>query len=467
MNTKNPNKLPPQNLDAEQAVLAAVLMDNQAINACMERIKAKDFYKEGHRLIYDQMVTLSEKGEPVDLVTLSSALQNSGRLDQAGGASYLSLLVDGVPVASNIESYVKIIKEKSLLRELISTAGAIATDCYEQEKEINDLIDQAESRLFAISENRSQKSFTQINELVVDGYKLIEELYESKGELTGLDTGFKELNEKTSGLQRGDLIIVAARPSMGKTSFALNLVTNAAQNSNAKVAFFSLEMGKEQLVMRMMTSEARIDATRVRKGELVDQDWPKLSAAADRLSQMGIYIDDKPAQSNYEIRAKCRRLAKDKGLDLVVIDYLQLMRGSDKVNSREQEISEISRSLKALAKELQVPVIALSQLNRSLENRTNKRPIMSDLRESGAIEQDADVIAFIYRDVVYNPESEDQNVAEIIIGKQRNGPIGTTRLSFVNSQTRFEDLEFDSSYDEYEAPMSEEMDDDEFIIGDR
>lgn len=444
-------------------------MDNHALNLCMDSIKSQDFYKEGHRLIFETMLKLSDRGEPVDLVTLSAALQTGGQLDEAGGASYIAHLVESVPVASNVESYAKIIREKAILRRLITASGEIATDCYTEEKEVNEIVDQAESRLFAIAESKNQKSFTEMRHLVVDSYKLIEQLYETKGQLTGLDTGFKDLNLSTNGFQKGDLIIVAARPSMGKTAFALNLAANAAKGSEARVALFSLEMPKEQLVMRMMTSEAHVDATRVRKGELEDADWPKLMAAADRLSQLGIFIDDKPAQSTYEIRAKCRRLAKDGGLDLVVVDYLQLMRGSDRLNSREQEISEISRSLKALAKELGIPVIALSQLNRSLENRTNKRPIMSDLRESGAIEQDADVISFIYRDVVYNPDTEDQNVAEIIIAKQRNGPIGTVRLSFINSQTRFEDLEFDPSYDEYSGPEAPgpDMDEDEFIIGDR
>lgn len=472
MKDNNSSKTPPHNLEAEEAILAAILIDNQSLNPCMEILKSEDFYKQGHRLIYQNMLHLSEKGEPVDLVTLSAALQSRGVLEQAGGASYLSHLVDSIPVPGNVESYAKIVKDKSLLRGLIHVSGEIVTDCFSSDKDVSDVIDQAESKLFAISENRDKKSFTKISNLVVDSYKLIEKLFENKGELTGLDTGFKDFNEKTNGLQPGDLIIVAGRPSMGKTAFALNLAVNAAKHSRAKIAIFSLEMGKEQLVMRMMTSEARINAGDVSKGVLTDRDWPKLSAAADQLSQLDIFIDDQAGLSSYEIRAKCRRLAKERGLDFILIDYLQLMRGSDKASSREQEISEISRSLKALAKELHVPVVALSQLNRSLENRVNKRPLMSDLRESGAIEQDADVIAFIYRDVVYNPETEDQNVAEIIIGKQRNGPIGTTRLSFINSQTRFEDLAFDSAYDNY-APASQgqaatqDYADDDFIIGDR
>lgn len=437
-------KIPPQSIEAEQAVLASVLMDNDALNVCVEHIKPEDFYKEAHKIVFRSMMELSDRSDPVDLVTIGGYLSDKSLLDQVGGAAYLSYLVDGVPVASNVESYAKLVREKSLVRSLIAASTEIVTDCYNEPGNVSELIDRAESRLFAVSGQREKKGFAAAKDLVYEGYKLIEKLYERQSHLTGLATGFKDMDEMTGGLQKGDLFIIAGRPSMGKTAFALNLAVNAARFSNATVAVYSLEMGKEQLMMRMMTSEARIDAGRIRKGELHDDDWPKLTKAADLLSQQKIFIDDQPAQSTFEIRAKARRLAKEHGLDLVIIDYLQLIRGSGSTYSREQEISEISRSLKALAKEMQVPVIALSQLNRSVETRDDKRPRMSDLRESGAIEQDADVISFVYRDVVYHPDTPDQNVAEIIVGKHRNGAIGKVRLAFLNEYTRFEDLVYDA-----------------------
>lgn len=439
------SKVPPQSLEAEQAVLASILMENHALNLCAEILKPDDFYKEAHCLIYRAMMELSEKGDPVDLVTLGEFLQTKSALDKVGGASYLSYLVDGIPVASNVESYAKLVREKSIVRSLITAATEVVTDCYSGQLPVSDLIDQAESRLFQISNQKDKKSFSSAKELVVEGYKLIEKLYENQSHLTGLATGFRDLDELTGGLQKGDLFIIAGRPAMGKTAFVLNLAVNAARHSGASVAVYSLEMGKEQLMMRMMTSEARIDATRIRRGELSDTDWPQLTKAADILSQQKIFIDDQPAQTTFEIRAKARRLAKEHGLDLIIVDYLQLVRGVSGTYSREQEISEISRSLKALAKELRVPVLALSQLNRSVETRDDKRPRMSDLRESGAIEQDADIISFVYRDVVYNPETPEPNVAEIIIGKHRSGPIGKVRLAFLNEFTRFEDLVYDSS----------------------
>jgi replicative DNA helicase len=419
-------------------------MDNDALNVCVEHIKPEDFYKEAHKIVFRSMMELSDRSDPVDLVTIGGYLSDKSLLDQVGGAAYLSYLVDGVPVASNVESYAKLVREKSLVRSLIAASTEIVTDCYNEPGNVSELIDRAESRLFAVSGQREKKGFAAAKDLVYEGYKLIEKLYERQSHLTGLATGFKDMDEMTGGLQKGDLFIIAGRPSMGKTAFALNLAVNAARFSNATVAVYSLEMGKEQLMMRMMTSEARIDAGRIRKGELHDDDWPKLTKAADLLSQQKIFIDDQPAQSTFEIRAKARRLAKEHGLDLVIIDYLQLIRGSGSTYSREQEISEISRSLKALAKEMQVPVIALSQLNRSVETRDDKRPRMSDLRESGAIEQDADVISFVYRDVVYHPDTPDQNVAEIIVGKHRNGAIGKVRLAFLNEYTRFEDLVYDA-----------------------
>lgn len=439
------SKVPPQSLEAEQAVLASILMDNDALNVCIEHLKPDDFYKDAHKKIFQCMMELSEKSEPVDLVTLGTYLQNKNLLDQVGGASYLSHLVDNVPVASNVESYAKLVREKSLVRGLISAATEIVSDCYESQEDVSLLIDQAESKLFAISNQKEKKGFAAAKDLVVEGYKMIEKLFERKSHITGLATGFKDLDKKTGGLQKGDLVIIAGRPAMGKTAFALNLAVNTAKLNSASVAIFSLEMPREQLIMRMMTSEARIDNERIRKGDLHDTDWPQLTKAADILSQQKIFIDDQPAQTTFEIRAKSRRLAREHGLDLIIVDYLQLMRGATKTFSREQEISEISRSLKALAKELKVPVLALSQLNRSVESRDDKRPRTSDLRESGAIEQDADIISFVYRDVVYNQETVDQNVAEIILGKHRNGEIGTVRLAFLKEFTRFEDMVYDPS----------------------
>lgn len=454
------SKIPPQSLEAEQAVLASILMDEHALNLCQEYIKPDDFYKEAHKLIYQSMLDLSGKSDPVDLVTLGTHLEKKSQIDQIGGAVYLAHLVDSVPVASNVESYAKLVREKALVRGLIQAASEIVTDCFEAGDDVADLVDRAESRLFQVSDsnNIDKKSFAQAKDLVVESYRMIERLYENSSHLTGLTWGFHELDEKTGGMQKGDLVIVAGRPSMGKTAFALNAAVNAASLGGASVAVFSLEMSKESLMMRMMTSEARIDAQRIRKGQITDGDWPKLTKAADTLSQQKIFIDDQAGITTFDIRAKSRRLKKEHGLDLILVDYLQLIRGIRNMQSREQEISEISRSLKSLAKELHVPVVALSQLNRSVETRENKRPKMSDLRESGAIEQDADIISFIYRDAVYNPDTPDQNIAEIIIGKQRNGPIGTCRLAFMNEYTRFEDLTYDpqSGYvppEDFSPPM--------------
>jgi replicative DNA helicase len=440
-------KIPPQNLEAEQAILASILIDNHALNICLEYIKSDDFYKEAHKIIYSAMIELNERNEPTDLVTLNHHLENKNNIELVGGSAYLSHLVDSVPTAANVAAYSKLVREKSLLRKLIQAGTDIVTDCFQSEQEVGDLLDTAEHKIFSVSEQKVSKGFSPVKDLVKTSYKMIEDLFENKSKITGVPTGFTDFDEQTAGLHKGELIIVAGRPSMGKTAFAINIVENAAMEKNAKVAVFSLEMSKESLVMRMLTSQARIDASSVRIGDLKESDWPKLLGAADTLAHMNVFIDDQPGQSSLEIRAKVRRLAKEVGgLDLIVVDYLQLMRAGIKTQSREQEISEISRSLKGIAKELKVPVIALSQLNRSLENRTNKRPMMSDLRESGAIEQDADLIVFIYRDEVYDTNTPDKGVAEIIIGKQRNGVIGTSRLAFVSQFTRFEDLAFEQDY---------------------
>jgi replicative DNA helicase len=433
-------KVPPQNLEAERAVLGAILMDNETVYTVMEILEPSAFYQPSHRLIFSTMLDLSERGEPIDIVTLTDRLRSAGSLDKAGGPDYIPTLADEVPTSAGVANYAKIVKEKATLRNLIETSSEIVQDCFDAPGDVDQLLDEAERRIFAISEERIRSGFLSMKEIVKSSFKTIESLYEKKEHITGVPSGFADIDELTSGFQSSDLIIIAGRPSMGKTAFCLNVAQYASMQKQLTVAVFSLEMAKEQLVMRMLCSEARIDAHRLRSGFLGQTDWPKLSTAAGRLADAAIYIDDTPALSSMEMRAKTRRLKADKGLDLVIVDYLQLMSSRRRSDSREQEISEISRSLKALAKELGVPVVALSQLNRGVESRMDKRPILADLRESGAIEQDADVIIFIYRDEVYNKESMEKGIAEIIIGKQRNGPVGTRKLTWLDKYTRFEDL---------------------------
>ena len=416
-------------------------MDNETVYTVMEILEPPAFYQPSHRLIFSTMLDLSERGEPIDIVTLVDRLRSAGSLDKAGGPDYIPTLADEVPTSAGVANYAKIVKEKAVLRNLIETSTEIVQDCFEAPGDVDQLLDEAERRIFAISEERIRSGFLSMKEIVKSSFKTIESLYEKKEHVTGVPTGFADIDELTSGFQPSDLIIIAGRPSMGKTAFCLNVAQYASMNKKLTVAVFSLEMAKEQLVMRMLCSEARIDAHRLRSGFLGQTDWPKLSTAAGRLADASIYIDDTPALSSMEMRAKTRRLKADKGLDLVIVDYLQLMSGrSTRSDNREQEISEISRSLKALAKELGVPVVALSQLNRGVESRMDKRPILADLRESGAIEQDADVIIFIYRDEIYNKESMEKGIAEIIIGKQRNGPVGVRKLTWLDKYTRFEDL---------------------------
>ncbi|MDP1989864.1 MAG: replicative DNA helicase [Syntrophales bacterium] len=436
------HKVPPQNLEAEQSVLGGILLDNLALNTVLELLETDDFYSEGHRKIFSAIVELSNRNEPCDLITLSNILKNQKRIDKVGGTAYLASLVDNVPSAVNIAYYAKIIKEKSILRRLIGTATEILNKSYDAGMDIDSVLDEAEHAIFEISENKIRPSFHPIREIIKDSFKTIERLYAKKELVTGVATGFDKIDDITSGLQNSDLIIIAGRPSMGKTAFALNIAQFAALEMGVPVAIFSLEMAKEQLATRMLASEARVDSQRLRKGFLGETDWPKLTTAAGRLSEAPIYIDDTPAITVIEMKAKSRRLKAEAGLGLIILDYLQLMRGGAYKDSREQEISEISRSLKALAKELSVPVVALSQLNRKVEDRTSRRPQMADLRESGAIEQDADLIAFIYRDEVYNrsDDNPDKGIAEIIIGKQRNGPTGTVKLAFQEKYTRFENL---------------------------
>jgi len=433
-------RVPPHHLEAEQAVLSGILIDSEALGRVIEIIGAEDFYRESHRKIFQAMIALYQKSEPTDMLMVSNELTSRGELEAVGGSSYLATLVDYLPSSAPIVSYSKIVKEKSMLRSLINAATEIIAKGYEGSDDVDRFLDDAEKIIFQVSEKKLRQSFYPVKDIVKDAFKAIETLYEKKEAVTGVATGFKDLDKMTCGLQPSDLIIIAGRPSMGKTAFALNIAEYAACERKTCVAVFSLEMSKEQLVQRMLCGAAKVDGSKLRGGFLKESDWPKLTRAAGKLSEAPFYIDDTPALSVLEMRAKARRLKREQGLGMIVVDYLQLMRGLSSGESREREISEISRGLKALAKELSVPVIALSQLNRSVESRTDKRPQLSDLRESGAIEQDADVIAFIYRDEVYNKGTPDRGVAEIIIGKQRNGPIGTARLAFLHEYTRFEDL---------------------------
>ncbi len=435
-------KLPPQNIEAEQSILGSILLENSAINAVQEILKKEDFYSEAHRKIFSSIEELADRNEPVDLITLSNALQAKNSLDAAGGVAYLASLVDNVPSAANAANYARIVKEKAVLRGLIASATEIINSCYETGSDVDDVLDKAEHSIFEISENKIRTSFYPMKEIVKESFKAIEDLFTRKELITGVPTGFHKIDDMTSGMQNSDLIIIAGRPSMGKTAFALNIAQYAALETQTPVAIFSLEMSKEQLAFRMLASEAKVDSQRMRKGFLGETDWPKLTTAAGRLSEAPLFIDDTPAITVLEMKAKSRRLKADAGLGLIIVDYIQLMRAGSNTTSREQEISEISRSLKALAKELRVPVIALSQLNRRVEERPNRRPQMSDLRESRAIEQDADLIAFIYRDEVYNKSEDnpDKGTAEIIISKQRNGPTGAVKLAFLDKFTTFENL---------------------------
>ena len=435
-------KLPPQNLEAEQSVLGGVLIENEAVNKVMEILHGEDFYRDAHRKIFNALITLSERDEPADLITLTNELRKANQLDSVGGASYVASLIDSVPTAANIEYYAKIVREKAILRKLIETSTDIITQSYEDRGDVESFLDEAERAIFEISERRVKPSFYSIRDIVKESFKTIERLFEKKEFVTGVPSGFKELDRLTAGFHASDLIIVAGRPSMGKTALCLNLAQYAAIEKRVPVAIFSLEMSKEQLVIRMLCSEAQVEGTRLRTGFLMESDWPKLTLAAGNVSDAPIFIDDTAAMSVLELRAKARRLKGEHGLGMVIIDYLQLMKGRTRVESRQQEISEISRSLKALAKELTIPVIAVSQLSRKTEERTGNRPQLSDLRESGAIEQDADLILFLYRDEIYNRSEENPNkgVAEVIIGKQRNGPIGLIKLAFFDKFTTFKEL---------------------------
>ena len=434
----------PHNLEAEKCVLGAILINNHGFNQAAEVIDAQDFFRDAHRRIFEKMVALTDRSEPVDLVTLKDELARSGELDEVGGPAYIAALTDGVPRSANVEYYAKIVKERSTLRRLIQSATDVLSRAYDAEEDADLLLDEAERSIFQIAEHRMRAGFVRLGELVDSGYQLIEQLQAQKGLVTGVPTGFVDLDEMTSGFQKSDLVIVAARPSMGKTSFVLNLALHCGIEAGKSVGIFSLEMSKEQLFMRMLTSEARVDAHRFRGGFLGEQDYARLVDAFARLHDAKVFIDDTPSVGILEMRAKSRRLKLEHGLDMIVVDYLQLMQGRGRFESRQQELASISRSLKILAKELDVPIVALSQLSRAPEARSDHRPQLSDLRESGALEQDADVVMFIFREDMYavdgerNPETE--GTAEIIIGKQRNGPTGTVRLAFLKQYTRFENL---------------------------
>jgi replicative DNA helicase len=437
-------RVPPHSLEAEQSVLGGLLLDNSAWDRIADLTSADDFYRFDHRLIYAAIAKLVERSRPADVVTVHEQLQNEGKAAECGGLQYLNALAQETPSAANIRRYAEIVRDRAILRQLITVSDEIATQSLNpQGKETRAILDEAESKIFNISEagSRGQTGFQDIQSLLGQVLTRVDELYhrDNTSDVTGVPTGFVDLDRMTSGLQSGDLVIVAGRPSMGKTAFSLNMAENVAIDQGLPVAVFSMEMGGTQLAMRMLCSVGRIDQQRVRTGRLIEEDWTRLTAAMQKMQEAQIFIDETPALNSLEVRARTRRLARQYGkLGLVVIDYLQLMSSASSGENRATEISEISRSLKGLAKELGCPVVALSQLNRSLEQRPNKRPVMSDLRESGAIEQDADVILFIYRDEVYNPDSQDKGTAEIIIGKQRNGPIGTVRLTFVGPLTKFE-----------------------------
>ena len=434
----------PHNLEAERSVLGAILLHNDAFNLAAEVIDSRDFFRDAHRRIFDKMVKLSERGDAIDLVTLKDELARSGEIEEVGGPSYIAALVDGVPRSTNVEHYARIIKEKATLRSLIFSANKILATAYEAEEDADVILDQAEHAIFAIADDKVRDGFVSLRDLAQGSLETIEKLHARKELVTGVPTGFTDLDELTSGLQASDLIIVAARPSMGKTSLVLNMAQHVGTKTNMTVGLFSLEMSKEQLFLRMLTGEARIDAHRLRGGFLGERDWGRLAQAIGTLSDAKIFIDDSPSIGVLEMRAKCRRLKSEHGLHLVIVDYIQLMQGRGRFENRTLEVASISRSLKGLAKELSVPIVVLSQLSRAPESRSDHRPQLSDLRESGALEQDADVVMFIFREDLYAdknaPPADTQGVAELIIGKQRNGPVGVVKLAFIREFTRFENL---------------------------
>lgn len=435
-------KVPPHDTEAEQAVLGSMLTDQDAVVDAIEKLKTEDFYRDDNKFIFEAMLNLYNKAEPIDIITVKDELVAIGKFEVVGGIEYLATLPDKVPITSNAIKYIEIVEEKSILRKLIKTANDLIALGYAQNEDVDIIIEQAEKRIFDIMQGKNQKGYTPLKDILVEAFSEIEKLYNQKEAITGIPTGFADLDYKTAGLHKSDLILVAARPAMGKSAFALNIATHAAINAKVPTVIFNLEMSKAQLVNRMLCSEAMVDSNKIRTGKIDEEDWVKLATALGPLSEAPVYIDDTPGITVAEIRAKCRKLKVEKNIGLVVIDYLQLIQGSGKKNaSREQEISEISRSLKILAKELDIPVIALSQLSRAAEQRADHRPMLSDLRESGAIEQDADIVMFLYRDDYYNPDSDKKNIAEIILAKHRSGSTGTVELLWLGNYTKFANIE--------------------------
>ncbi|MCX5700495.1 MAG: replicative DNA helicase [Candidatus Omnitrophica bacterium] len=434
------DKVPPQNLDAEMAVLGSMLLDEEAIATAVEILDKSFFYKDSHQKIFQAISDLYALNKAVDLITLTDGLKKDNTLDSVGGVSYLTALANAVPTAANIGHYVSIVKEKSILRTLINNATKIISLCHESEGNIDEVVDDAERFIFEVSERKAQGSYLHLKEIVKESIETIDNLYRKKAHVTGVPTGYIDFDIKTAGLQNSDLIVIAGRPSMGKSAFALGIAEYAGIVEKVPTAIFSLEMSKEQLAQRMLCAHAKVDAQKVRTGYLATSDWPRLTAAAGKLSEAPIFIDDAPSISVMELRAKARRLKAQQDIKLIILDYMQLMRGTSGIESRQQEISEISRSLKALARELHVPIVAISQLSRAVESRTDHRPQLSDLRESGAIEQDADVVVLLLREEYYAPTSENQGIAEVIIAKQRNGPVGSMKLAFIKEYTRFENI---------------------------
>lgn len=438
---ENLGRIPPNSLEAEQSVLGALLVDNEAVPPVAEILKPEDFYRQDHKEIYEAVLDLFEAGKPVDIISAKEQLKVRGTLEGVGGIEYLSTLSDMVPTTANVRHYAKIVEEKSILRRLIKASGEIMNLGFEASEEVSVITEEAQKKIFDILQQRSSKGFFPIKEILLESFNKLEELYNSKGYITGVPTGFSDLDTKTAGLHPSDLILVAARPAMGKTSFALNIAQHASIHGRVPVVIFSLEMSKEQLVNRILCSEAMVDSQKIRTGKLDEEDWTKIAGALGPVSEAPIYIDDTPGLSVMEIRAKCRRLKMEKDIGLIVIDYLQLMQGRGRSENRQQEISEISRALKMLAKEINVPVVTLSQLSRAPETRSDHRPILSDLRESGAIEQDADLVIFLYREDYYNPEAEKKNIAEVILAKHRNGSTGIVELAWLGQFTKFANLD--------------------------
>jgi len=436
-------KVPPHDIEAEQAVIGSMLTDKEAVMIGIEKLKPESFYRDDNKAIFEAMVNLYSRSEPIDIVTVKDELESMNMFEKVGGLEYLAMLPDKVPTTANVEKYINIVDEKSVLRNLIKIANDIIDLGYDPTEDVEDVMNKAEKKIFDIAQSKDQKGYAPIKDILIDSFTKLEELYNQKKHITGIPSGFSKLDSRTAGFHGSELILLAARPAMGKSAFALNIAANAAVKANVPVVIFNLEMSKDQLVNRILCSEAMVDSNKVRTGNLEEEDWNKLASIVGPLSNSNIYIDDTPGISVMEIRTKCRKLKMEKDIGLVIIDYLQLVKGSNnnRNGSREQEIAEISRSLKILAKELNVPVIALSQLSRAVEQRPDHRPMLSDLRESGSIEQDADIVMFLYRDDFYNKESEKKGIAELIIAKHRAGPIGVVELAWMPSYTKFENLE--------------------------